>query len=165
MNENSTIIRPVCQEEVGRPSLLNDKLLRDIQVKIEEGKNYKEICQELDISYGTFVDWKYSNYQGFSDKLTIYEQNFLIKKTDENLKYFVDKLDTMNKDGSQNARLLKIKADMTQFVKETLHKDTYSKRTETTGANGNPLQVNVTKYEIPPLKETVEVEYKTEESQ
>jgi hypothetical protein len=43
-----------------------------------------------------------------------------------------------------NPALLKIKQDTAKFVAETLGKDTYSKRSELSGLNGGPIEVNVT---------------------
>ena len=46
----------------------------------------------------------------------------------------------------EDKETLRVVADMSKFVAETLGKDNYAKRNEQTGKNGEPLNVNIISY-------------------
>jgi len=64
----------------------------------------------------------------------------LLSKAEKNLESILDK-------GVDDKESLKIVADTSKFIAETVGKDEgYSKRTEMTGADGKDLQVNIVNY-------------------
>lgn len=127
----------------GRPPIYSEQLTAKIKALIVSGKKYVE-CQEiLKINPSTWDTWVYENYQGFRDKLSIYDQekklrlasahlnDILALETEEDVigvfGPVVDKVTGQPK-RRQNDRLLKIKTDVAVFVSETLDRNVYTKK-------------------------------------
>jgi len=115
-------------DDVGRPSLLDDEqFLLKIKDLYLDGKNEKEIAEILEIPLNTWNYWKWKNYQSFSDKLLSYKHERLIQKAEANVEVLMESEDE------------RIQADMSKFILETVGKRNYSKRIESTGADGKDL--------------------------
>lgn len=135
----------------GRSSELTDELLVKIRECIFEGLNYLQLCEKLDIPYDTFHGWKRRNYNKFADSLYTYEQEHKVRIAEANILEMMTmdiENDGMNMKGQmykfRDPKLVKIKADMSQFVVETLGKNKgYTKRTEQTGKDGEPLKIEL----------------------
>ena len=127
--------------KAGRPSELNDELKTKIKKVVLELKNRPtatEVSQILNIPITTFNDWVYRNYQGFGEYWLSLKHEWKLEQAD----YNTDEILTMPT--ADDAKLLKIKADMTKFVQETLGKNHYSKRTETdVTTGGEKIQSNL----------------------
>ncbi len=130
----------------GRPTELDDELCLRIRQWILEGKTIKEIAKLSEIPEETYEGWVWRNYKGFAEKLRFYKIERRLKKAEENIDEFLD-METENigvtKKGDtftyEDAKLKKIKADISTFVAETVGKKDYSKRSEHTGADGAAL--------------------------
>lgn len=115
-------------DDVGRPSLLDDEqFLLKIKNLYLDGKNEKEIQQILEVPSGTWEYWKWKNYQGFADVLLSYKHERMIRKAEANVEVLMESEDE------------RIQADMSKFILETVGKRNYSKRIESTGADGKDL--------------------------
>lgn len=107
----------------------------------------KEIAPLCNIPYKTMERWMTQNYEGFADKMRSYKIERRLMRAEENIDEFLD-MDTMNtgvtKQGEvfdyDDAKLKRIKADVSLFVAETVGKKDYSKRNELAGPNGGPIQ-------------------------
>lgn len=116
--------------DVGRPSLLDDEqFLLKIKDLYLDGKNEKEIAEILDIPLNTWNYWKWKNYQSFSDKLLSYKHERMIQKAEANVEVLMESEDE------------RVQADISKFVLETVGKKNYSKRSELSGVDGQPLQI------------------------
>lgn len=114
----------------------------DTQNKIRslylEGKNYKQIQEELNIPAGSWDSIYYRNEYGFRDFIQSIKKEYFIMKAEE----FSRKL--LNIDEQDDARMYAIKQKEVEFLRETLGKDNYSKKTEID--NTNPITINVKSY-------------------
>lgn len=135
--------------EVGRPSLLSNELKVKIRREIINSGERPTIAKVSEISgigFDTVKNWIYSNYEDFQTFFDGLKRDWKLKKAEENLEEFLV-MDTKNqlisKKGDvveyNDPKILKIKADTTFFVSETLGKKNYSKRSELTGADGDRL--------------------------
>lgn len=120
-------------EEVGRPTLMTTELMRNIRNLVLEGHGLKEIAEITGISYHTMRDWKYENYEGFSDKLMTYTHERILQKAEANIEQSMSSEDE------------RVRVDVSKFALERLNKKNYSARVENTGADGQPLQIIVPK--------------------
>lgn len=118
--------------ENGRPTELTEELTLRIRSMVLEGKRYSEVQRELDISPNTWDTWVYKDYQDFRKNLNSWKAERLIKKSE---KISEEILDMEN----VTAELLRIKQKEAEFVRETLGKQEYSKRSELTGKDGKDL--------------------------
>jgi len=125
--------------DVGRPTELTKELLSEIKRHITSGKTLKETANLCDIPISTLYGWHSDNYLTLADKVEGWKRDCKLFKADRNITKILDlKID--DKDFTKTV------ADMSKFVKETLDKENYSKRTEATGKDGKDLQVTVINY-------------------
>ena len=122
--------------EVGRNTILTDDVFRKIKECILNGMNLKQSAEVCGISEQNFYDWNHDNYLGFADKIDGWKRDRRVKLAEVNVDEFL-LLDT------EDSQKLKVKADITKFVLETLDKDNYSRRQENTGKNGEQLSLNI----------------------
>ena len=123
----------------GRPTELNEELFGKLKEAVLNFKSLGEFAEENGIIPGTVYDWSYKNYLGFADKVELWKMERKLALADVNIEKIL-KLDPSDKD------FVRPVGDMAKFVKETLDKKNYSKRTEQTGADGTPLVINVVNY-------------------
>lgn len=122
--------------EVGRNTILTEELLKQIKQSILDGNDLKTTAKVCEINEGTFYVWHSDNYLNLATKIEGWKRDRRIKLAEVNVDEFL-LLDT------EDSNKLKVKADITKFVLETLDKDNYSKRSENTGKNGEPLILNI----------------------
>lgn len=141
--------------EVGRPTDLTSDVEKKIKECILDGKDLKSTAIFIFDSLDEFknmeeverekekanyiqkiYNWKFDNYLKICDKIEGWKRDRRIKLAEVNVDEFLI-LDT------EDSNKLKVKADITKFVLETLDKDNYSKRSENTGKNGEPLILNI----------------------
>ena len=134
----------------GRPTELTEEFLEKYREWVLEGKTLEEIAVLSEIPVDTMQAWKTRNYRGFADKQKLYKLELKLQKAEE----FSDKL--MQMDDADEKEILKLKQKESEFIRETIGKKIYSKRTEQTGADGVPLQVQLVNYadtvQVPPKK-------------
>lgn len=130
--------------EVGRPCELTEEVFTKIKEKVLEGKNLLEISKELEIKQSTLYTWTAKNFLNLSDKIDGWKRDrrlMLAEATSD----FIQELHAADGEGNIDHELLRIKQKESEFVRETLGKNYYSKRSELTGANGADL---ITKDEV-----------------
>ena len=137
--------------EVGRPTDLTEEIQTEIKENILGGFNLKEtatnIFNKLDVFKNISIDkkeeelanfiqklynWNYANYLNISDKIEQWKRDRKIMLASKNIEAIL-LMDMNDKDK------LKVIQDTSKFVLETLDKDTYSKRSELTGKDGEAL--------------------------
>lgn len=117
--------------EVGRPTQLDDELCLKIKALLLDGHNHKSICEILGINYDTWQGWITRNYNGFTDRLTIYRHERMLQKGESNLEVLMDAEDD------------KIKLQASIHVTETLGKKWYSKKNETDITSAGKPIINI----------------------
>jgi hypothetical protein len=129
----------------GPKSELNEELSLEIRKMVLEGKSYADIRLILDINENTWDYWIYKDYQGLRVKLNEWKYERLLKKSERLSEEILD-LNHLG-DKGVDSKLLSIKQKESEFVRETLGKSNYAKRTEQTGKDGKdliPLNINGT---------------------
>lgn len=125
--------------DVGRNTLLTDELVVKIKECILDNKTLKETANICGIESNTLYRWSCDNYANLSDKIEGWRRDYKLKKADENIDAILE-LDVKDKDFTKTI------ADISKFVKETLDKENYSKRSELTGKDGGSLIVQTVSY-------------------
>lgn len=135
--------------KVGRPTELTDELVRQIKQSILVGNDLKTTANICGIPESTLYTWNSDNYLNINDKIEGWKRDRKLMLADKNIEGILC-LGVSDKDS------LKVVADMSKFVKETLDKKNYSKKVEndiTTGGekilginyilpNGNNSEAN-----------------------
>ncbi len=110
----------------GPKTVLEEKeVIAKIKELILDGKNYKETAEICGIPVSTFYTWVTDNYLNLADKLEGWKRDRKLVLADKNIEDIL-KLPVDDKD------FVKTVSDMSKFVKETLDKEHYSKRTDVT---------------------------------
>lgn len=126
--------------EAGRPTDLTDELFAKIKECVLDGKSLKDTATHCQISDSTFYDWSYKNYRGFADKVEGWKRDRKLKLADITSD-LIQTLPAVDDNGKLDKELLKIKQKEAEFIRETLGKAYYSKRTELTGKDGNAIEI------------------------
>lgn len=116
----------------GRPTDLTQEVLRKIKESILSGNNLKETANFCGINVDTLYNWTTENYQNLSDKIEGWKRDRKVKIAEE----FGERLMLME-EGDKD--ILRLKQKESEFVRETLGKTVYSKRSEMTGKDGESL--------------------------
>lgn len=132
--------------EVGRPSDLTDAVFIKIKDAVLEGANLKEISNIIGVAEQTVYEWSSNNYINFSDKVEGWRRDRKVKLASRNIEEMLD-MDIKNTGATQKGEFyefddtgkLRVKADISKFVLETLDKGNYVKRSELTGKDGKDL--------------------------
>jgi len=109
--------------EVGRPSIYTSELLSKIREGLLAGRTQESIKEELHIPNSTWCNWFYDNYNGFRDQVEGWRRDAMLKQAEGNLKEIVH-LPII----PEEHKVMKIIADTSMFVVETLGKHSYSKK-------------------------------------
>lgn len=118
--------------DAGRNTLLTEDLLRKIKQSILDGNDLRATAKICGINELTLYDWTCDNYLNLTDKIEGWKRDRKLKLADTNI-------DGILCLGIEDKDSLKVVADMSKFVKETLDKQNYSKRSELTGKGGEAL--------------------------
>lgn len=121
------------------PMLEDETLLRKIKECVFKGMNLKEIAEACEISEATMYTYHSDNSQGIRDKIENWRRDSKLAKADRNIDNILD-LPVTEKE------FTKVVADMSKFVKETLDKENYSKRSELTGKGGKDINQVLVKF-------------------
>jgi hypothetical protein len=121
-------------EENKSPSLMDQSTQNKIRSLILDGKEYKEIQQEINLPAGTWDNAYYLNKYGFRDFIDhVKTEVFLLEAEKISRK--------VTKHTEDSAKILAIQQKEAEFLRETLGKDRgYSKRLETLGLNINKTE-------------------------
>ena len=109
--------------EPGRPSVYTPELLSDIREGLLAGKTQESIKEELGIANSTWCRWFYDNYQGFRDQVEGWRRDALLKQAEGNIKEIIHLPIS-----AEDPKVMKIIADTSIFVTETIGKNSYSKK-------------------------------------
>lgn len=137
-------------------SLLNDDVRAKIRTMIINGEKIKDIQATLGINCNTWDSFYWKDYKGF--------RSFILDAHDERLRMIarqnIDDIVNMPVNSDSDPRYLKIKADMSQFIAETVEKDRFSKKIEDNKDDRTPINIQVNtfkrikelKKQLPPAK-------------
>ena len=128
--------------EVGRPTNLTDELIKQIKAYTLQGKNLKEIAELSQINLNVLYLWSSDNYLNIADKIEGWKRDRMLLLADITSNY-IQSLDTEDENGKVDKELLKIKQKEAEFIRETLGKKNYSKRTELSGNDGKDLPLPI----------------------
>ncbi len=116
-------------------SLSDTTIKNKIRTLWLEGKEIKEILAVLEIPKGTWDSAYYLNTHALRDFVQDLKREYFLTLAENVSK------EVMREDHDNNAKILAIKQKESEFLRETLGKDTgYSKRIETIGINLNKTE-------------------------
>lgn len=138
--------------EAGRPTDLTEEMFDKIKQSILDGNDLRKTANIIGKSEDVLYQWHSKNYSGLADKIEGWKRDRKLMLANRNIEAILCL-------GISDKETTKVVADMSKFVAETLGKDTYSKRSELTGANGGNIPVVITseaanKYDINTSTET-----------
>lgn len=121
----------------GRPTELTKEMLRKIKQGVLDGLNLKEIAKSGGITEELIYHWNSINYKGsgevgLGDLLDGWRRDRKLLLAERKLKDILEF-------SVSDKETLKVQADISKFIAETLGKKNYSKRSEVTGADGKDL--------------------------
>ena len=131
-------------EKVGPKTKLTDELFKEIKRSILDGNDLKETAKICEINEGTFYVWHSNNYLNLADKIDGWKRDRKLMLADITSDT-IQTLPVFDDNGKLDKELLKIKQKEAEFIRETLGKQHYSKRSELTGKDGKSLVVNIDK--------------------
>lgn len=111
--------------EAGRPTDMTDELVKQIKQSILDGNDLKTTANICGIDPQKLYNWNSDNYLNISDKIDGWKRDYKLSLADKNIN------DILKIGAVPNKVTLKVVADMSKFVKETLDRDNYKKKTET----------------------------------
>jgi hypothetical protein len=112
-------------------TVFSDDVKNKFRTLYLEGQEVKQINESLEINQNTWDGYVYQNKYGLRD----WYNELKKERTMRTCEAFSKKL--MSKEAEDNAKMLAIQQKEAEFLRETLLKDTYSKRIETIGFNVN----------------------------
>jgi len=124
--------------EPGPKTMLTDELFGKIKSCVLEGKNIRETASFCEIPENTFYDWTARNYLNISDKIEGWQRDKRLRLANITSDT-IQTLPVIDENGKVDKELLKIKQKESEFIRETLGKEIYSKRSELTGKDGKDL--------------------------
>ena len=140
--------------DVGRPTDLTDELIKEINQCILSGKNLKETATEIFNNYANLSEkekenglenyiqklynWNCENYLKIADKIEGWKRDRKLMLADITSDT-IQTLPVYDETGKLDKELLKIKQKESEFIRETLGKKLYSKRSELGGLDGKDL--------------------------
>jgi hypothetical protein len=124
--------------EVGRDTLLTDELFRKIKQGILDGLTLRDIAKQSELNESTLYNWSSENYLNLADKIEGWKRDRKLLLADITSDT-IQTLPVVDENGKLDKELLKIKQKEAEFIRETLGKQHYSKRTELGGLNGKEL--------------------------
>jgi hypothetical protein len=123
---------------MSRPSDLTEELTLKIRALVLEGLQYNNIQQTLGISDNTWDTWVHKDYKDFRKNLISWKKERLVKLS-EKVSNDILQMPAIDDKGNVATDVLRIKQKESEFIRETLGKDDYSKRNEVTGKDGKDL--------------------------
>ncbi len=125
--------------KVGRKTDLTPELVKKIRQSILEGNDLKKTASICEIDQQKLYNWNCDNYLNIGDKIEGWKRDRKLMLS-ENVSEVVLTLPYIDEEtGKIDKELLKLKQKEAEFVRETLGKTNYSKRSELTGKDGTDL--------------------------
>ena len=122
-------------------TLQDDNIRNQLRTAILQGEKIQDTLAKIGISENTYYVNYWRNTKGLRD--------FIIQAENERLKRIARKNidDIINMpERDDDVRYLKIKADMTQFVAETLDKENFSKKNDDDKGDKTPINIAINNY-------------------
>ena len=116
----------------GRNTVLTDELFGKIKQSILDGNDLRKTASVCEIPESTLYTWSSDNYLDFNTRVEGWRRDRKLILADRNIEGILCL-------GVSDKQVIKVVADMSKFVKETLDKENYSKRSELTGKGGTQL--------------------------
>jgi hypothetical protein len=133
-------------------TLYNDDISKKIRTEYLKGQKIKDIQAILGINPATWDSWYYNDTKGFRGFMNEVELEYMKRIARQNL------LDValMDIKDNEDVRYLKIKADVSQFIAETVDKENFSKRQEDNKNDRTPINIAINSYKrIKDIKRTL----------
>lgn len=142
--------------KVGRPSTLTPDLLLKIKQSILDGNNLLQTSKFTNIDIQTIYAWHGRNYHSFADKVEGWKRDRKLMLAEKNIEEFLlmsTKSIVASKNGEDLVEVddvgkLRVKADISKFVAQTLGRDNYAVRQEITGADGDDIKIDINNKEM-----------------
>jgi hypothetical protein len=122
-------------------SLLENDTRNKIRTLYNEGKNWTEIRAILSVPENTWYSYYWEDKQGFRRFIKDIENEYLKDIAKKNIKDIA----SMNLSDNEDVRYLKIKADMSTFIAETLDREDFSKKIEE-NTDKTPINIAINNY-------------------
>lgn len=114
---------------MARPTHLTKELTTKIRDLVLKSIPYNQIQEILEIPTSTWDTWILEDYLGFRGKVNQWKKERIVKKAEAKVEALIEAEDD------------RVALQAATFALETLGRDDYSKRTETTGKDGKELTV------------------------
>lgn len=115
----------------GPESALNEESCIKMRECVLNGGTDDDLAKLCGVSINTVIAWKSRNYKSFYDKWLSWKQEWRLQRAEK----FGDKLMGL----TDEEKILQLKQKEAEFIRETLGKKHYSKRSELTGEGGKDL--------------------------
>jgi hypothetical protein len=122
-------------EGAGRPTDLTDEMVAKIKDGILNGLTLVDIAKQSGISEFTIHHWSSANYAGISDKIEVWKHERMLRLA-EITSNKIQTLPVEDEHGKLDKELLKIKQKEAEFIRETLGKNNYHRKTATDITSG-----------------------------
>lgn len=130
------------EETRGRPTKLTEEVMTNIKDMLLSGLSEREIFETLEIPRTTWYTWRKDNYDDFRTNVLDYKVEYKLSLAETVSEDILTTSHTAE-DGKVDTGVLNVKQKESQFIRETLAKDRYSKRAEITGKDGKDLPVPI----------------------
>lgn len=128
--------------DVGCPTDLTEEVFAKIKLAVFKGGYLYDYANASKIPLSTFYTWHSDNYLNIADKIEGWRRDSKLELADVNI-------DTILRLDPRDTDFTRAVLEVSKFVKETLDKPNYAKRTEVTGGGGGAVQVNIVAYADP----------------
>jgi hypothetical protein len=119
-------------------TLQDDDIRNHIRSLMLNGETIKSICDTIGITENTWYVNFYRNTEQFRDFINGVKKELFLREAEK------VSIEVMSADHTDDVRVLAIKQKEAEFLRETLGKDNYSKKTEID--NTTPITINVKSY-------------------
>ncbi len=122
----------------GPETMLDKELLAKIEEHVVDGGSLASFAKQSGMSESTLYDWSYKNVSSLNDNMKTWRLMAKLKKAEQRAEEILS-LPLQDPDGKIDGSVLRAVQKEAEFIRETLDKENYSKRTENTGKNGKDL--------------------------
>lgn len=127
----------------GPKTTLDKELLKKLRESIVSGRSLKETAELCKMDEQKIYNWKCDNYLGLGDKIATWRLEAKLLKAEMRADEILS-LQLTDAEGKTDSSITSIVQKESQFIRETLDKLNYSKRTEQTGKNGEAIEIKTT---------------------
>lgn len=119
----------MAKKKPGPKTELTDKLFKEIRDLVHSGKNFVEIAKATGIDVQKLYNWRSDNFLGFDNRVRTWQLEAKLNKAERRSEEILS-MPTRGDDGKVDTGLTSIIQRESQFVRETLGKQIYSKKVE-----------------------------------